>query len=546
MASSNPTLPVRFLTRPLRYLVWLLLCFCLSLLAPLCQAGNSQYIYHVGITAFRDKAATLRAWQATMDYLSQQIPGTRFIAVPLNLPEFEHALRQQQLDFVITNPEHYAALESLYGISRIATLVKGENGKQVAQFGGVIFSRNDRRDLRTLEDVRGKTIVATDSTSFAAFLLEYDLFKRNGIDINKEAHCQFLGFPQDLSVMAVLAGKADIGFVRTGVLESMAAEGRIRLSQLHIINARNNSNFLFLLSTDLYPEWPIAVAPHVPIDISNQVTASLLLMPPGHPAAIAGQYYRWSSPLEYQQVQALMRAHHLYPYDQPDAISLRQVLHQYETPLLLAACAALMTLAILYFQARRLNKALQRSRRELRELAHYDTLTGLPNRNLLDDRLNQALAESRRKHTELAVCLLDLDGFKQVNDTQGHKAGDQLLLDVAHTLRGVLRESDTVARWGGDEFIILLSDLHNQQQLEQALKRILQRIAQITIDQQQHISASIGVSLFQLDQQDQGLGLRLLKQADDAMYIAKKSGGNRFAIHGLPYWPESIATTMAH
>jgi ABC-type phosphate/phosphonate transport system substrate-binding protein len=100
----------------------------------------------------------------------------------------------------------------------------------------VIFTRSDRPDIHRLEDLKGKRVAAVDRTSFAAFLLQYDILKQHGVDLDTDSQIRFLGFPQDLCVMAVLDGKADAGFVRTGVLEAMAREGKIDLARLRIIN----------------------------------------------------------------------------------------------------------------------------------------------------------------------------------------------------------------------------------------------------------------------------------------------------------------------
>ena len=160
-------------------------------------AQDGRTTFRVGVTSFRDKAVTLREWQPTMDYLSQHIPGAHFEVVPLNLPEFEGALSRQKLDFLITNPQHYITVEAKFGVSRIATLVKNENGHVVNQFGAVIFTRADRADLQDIEALRGARVAATDKTSFAAYLIQYDILKKHGIDLEKDCDVRYLGFPHE-------------------------------------------------------------------------------------------------------------------------------------------------------------------------------------------------------------------------------------------------------------------------------------------------------------------------------------------------------------
>lgn len=512
-----------------------LIC-CLGLLlslAPTAQGAEAEQVYHVGITAFRDKAATLRQWQPTMDYLGAQVPGAKFVAVPMALPEFEGTLAKGDTEFLITNPEQYAALDVLYGVNLLATLVSKEvNGKQVRQFGGVIFTRRDRTDIQRLEDLKGKTIASTFKDSFAAYLLQDDLLKQHGIDVDRDCKLLFLGVPQDLAVKAVETGRADIGFVRTGILETMAAEGRIDLARFRVLNATAAGGFPFLLSTRLYPEWAFSAAPGVPLDITNRVAAALLLMKPDSPAARSGTYYRWSAPLGYTPVENLMRQHRIYPFNKPSPIRFGDVLRQYAIFILAALTLFSLILATLYLRANKLNTELQRSRQTLKDMAHHDALTGLANRNLLDDHLSLALAQARRTGAEVAVCLIDLDGFKPVNDTLGHKVGDEVLQEVARRLKGTVREVDTVARWGGDEFVLLLSGATEHSPLAEIMERVLDVIAQdYACCPDTKISASIGVSLFPADADGE---LALFRHADAAMYRAKKAGGNRYCIYYPP------------
>ena len=166
--------------------------------------------------------------------------------------------------------------------------------------------------------------------------------------------------------------------------------------------------------------------------------------------------------------------------------------------------------------------------RQLERMAHYDPLTGLPNRVLLGDRIQQALAQTRRREQMMAVAYLDLDGFKEVNDVFGHDVGDQLLNNVALRMRTVLRESDSIGRLGGDEFVIVLMDLPDTVAVMPELDRLLETVAQpVPVgDLDLRVSASIGVAFFpQEEAVDADL---LLRQADQAMYQAKLAGRNRY------------------
>ncbi len=163
----------------------------------------------------------------------------------------------------------------------------------------------------------------------------------------------------------------------------------------------------------------------------------------------------------------------------------------------------------------------------LEKLAHFDPLTELPNRTLLGDRLHMSIALAQRNQKQLAVCLLDLDGFKQVNDRLGHAAGDQLLIEFAQRMRKELRLTDTLARLGGDEFVLLINDLDSQEECIEVIRRIIDCARQPyqLAEETGHVSASIGITIFPDDGADPDL---LLRHADQAMYIAKQSGGNRY------------------
>ena len=160
--------------------------------------------------------------------------------------------------------------------------------------------------------------------------------------------------------------------------------------------------------------------------------------------------------------------------------------------------------------------------RQMSHIAQHDALTNLPNRLLLHDRLTEAIAFARRRNTHLAVCFVDVDAFKSVNDSLGHGAADGVLRSIAARLRGVLRLSDTVSRQGGDEFVIVLSEIEHPGDAELVASKLLQAIAEphAVADQLIHITASLGVSIYPADGGDANI---LIANADAAMYNAKRA-----------------------
>ena len=173
--------------------------------------------------------------------------------------------------------------------------------------------------------------------------------------------------------------------------------------------------------------------------------------------------------------------------------------------------------------------------------AHFDELTGLPNRLLARDRLNGALARAGRSSSKVAVIMADLDGFKKINDTLGHATGDALLGVIATRLKGILREADTVARLGGDEFLVILPDLKQELAADIAGRKILNACAQPAVvgPHEMFVSASLGLALFPDDGDSPDI---LIKNADTAMYEAKRAGKNRM----MPFRKEAGLRIVRH
>lgn len=196
----------------------------------------------------------------------------------------------------------------------------------------------------------------------------------------------------------------------------------------------------------------------------------------------------------------------------------------------LTLMGALLTWLILFLDDR--SRALQAADQALQR-ALYDSLTGLPSRKLLEERMQQALANARRHHTQAALLFIDLDRFKPVNDRYGHAYGDQLLKDVAYRLRGCMRETDTAARLGGDEFVALLAEVESQRGVEVAAMKILAELNQPynILGKQVEISASLGAAIYPEHGTD---AKALLRSADLAMYDAKRDGGHKLSFAPPP------------
>jgi diguanylate cyclase (GGDEF)-like protein len=210
------------------------------------------------------------------------------------------------------------------------------------------------------------------------------------------------------------------------------------------------------------------------------------------------------------------------------------------------ACIALAWIFVLRRQVEQQTEALRDSKERLRHLSEHDALTNLPNRILLNDRLRVALQRAQRFESCLGLLLVDVDGFKTVNDSLGHLAGDRVLCAVAGHLTGCVRATDTVARMGGDEFIVLLPDLRIAFEAEMIAAKIVASVSlPIEIAQTQTaVTVSIGVTVYP----DGGTDMEsMLQAADLALYLAKERGKNGFQVYkpNMARVGESTATSQA-
>jgi diguanylate cyclase (GGDEF)-like protein/PAS domain S-box-containing protein len=188
----------------------------------------------------------------------------------------------------------------------------------------------------------------------------------------------------------------------------------------------------------------------------------------------------------------------------------------------------IQNLVILFFDITNIKK----HQHQLEKIAHYDTLTKLPNRTLLSGRLAQKLLHCQRHKKSVAIAFLDLDGFKAINDTYGHSVGDRLLITISNRMKDALREEDTLARFGGDEFVAVLADLDKIADYEPLLERLLlSASAPIFVDNiLLNVTTSIGVTIYPEDNDNADM---LLRHADQAMYIAKSLGKNRYHLFDI-------------
>lgn len=320
----------------------------------------------VGVLAFRPKPEMTARWQPTIDYLSQKT-GRPFVMEVLDYPELETAIRQRRVDFVLTNPSHYVLMTKRNGLSSpLATLIELDQGLPLTQFGGVIFTRAKRADIRGLADLAGKKIATPDVGSFGGYQMQAFELAQAGLPFPEHNRLLVTGMPHDKTVYAVLESRADAGFVRTGVLESLIAEGRVKRDDIRVLVRHQAPGFPYLLSTRLYPEWPFAALPDADPDLAQAVAQALFSLREHDPAAVQGRYHGWAIPADYEPVRALLQELRLPPYDQAPVFTLDDVLARHGTGILLIGFGGFLVLALLVLLAVR-NRQLRVQDRRLAE-----------------------------------------------------------------------------------------------------------------------------------------------------------------------------------
>jgi len=350
----------------------LTLCVLWIVVASVSIAQEMPQPVRIGVLAKRGPERCLEKWGQTAEYLTNEIPGYSFTIVPLNYDEIYPAVAHDEVHFILANPSFYVEMEQLYGASRVVTLKNLRLGKACSIFGGVVFWRAEREDIKHLDDLRGKRFVAVDERALAGWQAAWRELKVHGIDPYRDfSDLSFYG-TQDAVVYAVRDGKVDAGSIRTDALERMAMEGKIRLEDFHVIHQHcgDDTHLPFLHSTRAYPEWPFAKARHTADELAEKVASALLRMSPHSPAARAGRCAGWTIPLNYQPVHECLKYLRLGPYRDYGKVTPRGVFRQY-WPWLLGALAAVILLALFASYVtglnRRLRQAMAGQRQELIE-----------------------------------------------------------------------------------------------------------------------------------------------------------------------------------
>lgn len=293
-------------------------------------AATSSNHINIAVLAHRGEKKAYKMWQPTAEYLNAQMPGYTHKIVPVTNDNIDRVIQSGNIDFVLTNPALYVELEANNGISRIATLRNRRPGGSYTKFGALIIARADRKDITTLQSLKGKSFMAVHPRAFGGWWMAWRKFKKLGINPEEDfSELKYSGFPQDNIVLSVLNGEVDAGTIRTDVLERMAAAGTVDFSKIKVIDPQSTPGFPYAHSTRLYPEWPFATTPNTSSNLAQKVAIALLSLPPDSPAARAASSEGWTVPLDYQPVQELMQELQVGPYTNLGKVSLRDAIYQH-------------------------------------------------------------------------------------------------------------------------------------------------------------------------------------------------------------------------
>ena len=336
----------------------------------------------IGVLAWRGEEKARLQWEPTRAALQAAFPQYRILLRPLGLKDMEASLVAQELDFFITNPGNYIEMEQRYGASRLVTLESVRGGVPAASVGAVVFSRADMPDIRTLADLRGKTLLGVSREAFGGFQIGWGVLQQAGIDPFRDmAEVRFAGFPLDNIVMQVANGQADVGTVRACLLEEMAQEGRIEMDDFRILKPQHIAGFDCALSSPLYPDWPFAKARQTNHVLAKQVAVALLNMSAKNEG---GPGQSWTIPLSYQPVTELFKSLRIGPYTLSTSQVFREFLQRNKGWFLLALAVVVLaamhvwhTEFLVVKRTRQLKESQEKARLRLAELAHVSRQTTL-------------------------------------------------------------------------------------------------------------------------------------------------------------------------
>jgi ABC-type phosphate/phosphonate transport system substrate-binding protein len=323
--------------------VWLTILMLVT-----CPAIAEQHLtpLKLGVLAYRPKPQVTAQWQPVAAYIQSSLSRPVELAV-YNHSELADVVAQRAVDLVITTANQFILLQHTAGLSApVATLMMREGPYQLSAYGSTIITRADRGDIESLADLAGKRIAVVSLKAFGGYQMPVFELLEAGMPLPKGERLLVTGQPHDRVIEALLEGRADAGFVRSGLLESLAEKGLLDVNQFKVINRQNLPRFPYAVSTRLYPEWPVATMPQIDRETASRLAAILYLMPPEILGGSTSKLYGFGVPANYDGVETLLRRLRMPPFDLPPKITLLDLWYQYSWwIIILSALLLLLALA---------------------------------------------------------------------------------------------------------------------------------------------------------------------------------------------------------
>ncbi|WP_158611837.1 PAS domain S-box protein [Guyparkeria sp. SCN-R1] len=374
-----------------RLLRWAALILLTSTPLLTLAAPNERLV--LGIFAVRPVPLMELRFGPLVDYLDASVDSVDFEMRVLDLDDLDRAIQRNEIDLLLTTPTHYELVRSENALSGVlGTLVTQHRGRSTRSLGGVIIARRDAEAINELADLTGRVIAAPGERFLGGYQAPLFEALEAGFDLRDTASFRFLG-NHDAVVRAVLDREAEVGFIRTGVLQDLIDRGHIGPRALKVINRQHLGDYPYLVSTRLYPEWPLVTMPHVGLALERQIAAALFSLDVDDPAAQTAGIAGFGPPADYLPVERVTRELRLPPFDGMDEITWTDIWAQHRNELVLLATALLMVALLsvaLVFRQVALRRSEERFRRFFEDNASVLLLVDFDNGEILD--ANEAAA----------------------------------------------------------------------------------------------------------------------------------------------------------
>ncbi len=344
-----------------RFFSIVFICFtCISQVKAGIQPERTAF--DVGVLALRGHSHAKESWQPTMTWLQEHNPSYEFNLHTYDFDQLEEAFLHGQLDFLLTSPGQATKLAREYPIHWLATQKTAYSDMPNKSIASVVIV-SEESPFKTLRDINKASVAAVSEKAFGGFLaLRYELDKLGYVNSSFFETIHFTGPPTDQLILDVIDSQIDVAIVPACTLENMAAEGKIELRNLRVLNERKSADSVCAVSTPFYPNWTMAMTERTPIDVGQKVAQTLLAMPADHPAAIAAHNVGWMLPAPNVNVDKVYKHLDLHPLQKPWAQKVQEWLHKN----LAVAIAALLTLVLLTIYHFWLEWTFKRSREKLK------------------------------------------------------------------------------------------------------------------------------------------------------------------------------------